>query len=30
MERIEGRVSGKVRIGSKKETIKKGFAILEI
>ncbi|EKO63035.1 hypothetical protein LEP1GSC082_1532 [Leptospira kirschneri str. H2] len=30
MEKVEGRVSGKVRIGSKKETIKKGFAILEI
>ncbi|EMM77252.1 hypothetical protein [Leptospira santarosai] len=30
MERVEGKVSGKIRIGNKKETIKKGFAVLEI
>ncbi|EMJ81677.1 hypothetical protein LEP1GSC016_0313 [Leptospira borgpetersenii serovar Hardjo-bovis str. Sponselee] len=30
MERVEGKVSGRIRIGNKKETIKKGFAILEI
>ncbi|TGM53004.1 hypothetical protein [Leptospira adleri] len=30
MERIEGKISGKIRFGNKKESIKKGFAILEI
>ncbi|AYV55333.1 hypothetical protein [Leptospira kmetyi] len=30
MERVEGKISGKIRVGNKKETIKKGFAILEI
>ncbi|TGK22057.1 hypothetical protein [Leptospira stimsonii] len=30
MERVEGRISGKIRFGNKKETIKKGFAILEV
>ncbi|TGK34587.1 hypothetical protein EHQ12_07820 [Leptospira gomenensis] len=30
MERVEGIVSGKIRFGNKKETVKKGLAILEI
>ncbi|MBM9578338.1 hypothetical protein JWG45_14385 [Leptospira sp. 201903070] len=30
LERVEGRISGKIRFGNKKETIKKGFAILEV
>ncbi|XDD50909.1 hypothetical protein AB3N59_03705 [Leptospira sp. WS92.C1] len=30
IERVEGKISGKIRMGNKKETIKKGFAILEV
>ncbi|AOP35128.1 hypothetical protein A0128_15530 [Leptospira tipperaryensis] len=30
LERVEGKISGKIRFGNKKETIKKGFAILEV
>lgn len=30
IERVEGNISGKIRFGNKKETIKKGFAILEV